>query len=434
MVPGENDLLFSISNESADISIAKVQVSASMVDRMYQYVLCAQKQEARTYGFTQGTAPLTYIEHTHKPHILEHLKEFFFTHCVINFLCKELFQRRFVVIGDPWLIEAVVSPVRGASFLFELHTLNSSVFRNDWKRLPFKCPERKNYKDLDRQVTTFLKEENERLQSHTDESIQLGDWISFELSMLNSDGTPILENYVDTLWLKIGEEEADRDAQALFLNKKVNDCFSTKSPFLQSYMSLIANIDYTFQVKIKERIPAAYFSLDLFKRHFKLKSAKETHLKLIEVFSYRNDLSQRRETVEAIFKTLLHGHSLHTPSHLISRQQKLVLEAVHVNPDYHVYKSQDDFKHKVRLLAEKQLKETLLIDCVSSNEHVQATDFDVLSYLNLSKRARTKEFIYFDIPPTKIRDQEIPLPQELLRLYCLREKTLNYIISALTRK
>ena len=29
----------------------------------------------------------------------------------------------------------------------------------EWKYLPFKAPKRKNYKDLDRQVETFLQEE-----------------------------------------------------------------------------------------------------------------------------------------------------------------------------------------------------------------------------------------------------------------------------------
>jgi len=45
-----------------------------------------------------------------------------------------------------------------------------------------------------------------------------------------------------------------------------------------------------------------------------------------------------------------------------------------------------------------------------------------------------KEFIYFDIPHTKLKGQEIPLATKELAQACLREKTLNHIIYHLTRK
>ena len=76
----------------------------------------------------------------------------------------------------------------------------------------------------------------------------------------------------------------------------------------------------------------------------------------------------------------------------------------------------------------------LFVDTISFQENIQATDDDIVNYLNLLKRPRTKEFIYFEIPQTKMYDQEIPLQQEELRRYCQREKTLNYIIHYLTKK
>ena len=66
-------------------------------------------------------------------------------------------------------------------------------------------------------------------------------------------------------------------------------------------------------------------------------------------------------------------------------------------------------------------------------ENIQATDEDIINYLHLFKRPRTKEFIYFDIPYTKLHDQEVQLCHEELRRYCQREKTLNYAIQRLSR-
>jgi hypothetical protein len=59
---------------------------------------------------------------------------------------------------------------------------------------------------------------------------------------------------------------------------------------------------------------------------------------------------------------------------------------------------------------------------------------DFRGYLNLIKRARTKEFVYFNPPNTKIEGQETPLASVLLGQCCLREKTLNHIIYNLTKK
>ena len=69
-------------------------------------------------------------------------------------------------------------------------------------------------------------------------------------------------------------------------------------------------------------MPHAYFCIDHFKNHFKIKNNKEMYQKLIEVFSYRNDLSQRRTMVEESLKLLFSKHRFEIPNHLILRQQK----------------------------------------------------------------------------------------------------------------
>ena len=178
----------------------------------------------------------------------------------------------------------------------------------------------------------------------------------------------------------------------------------------------------------------AYFSFEDFKQHFRLKTNKDIHSKLIEIFSYRNDLSQRRSMVEEALKLLIAKHHVEASSYLVLRQQKIVLEAVQSNPDYQVYKAQSNFKSIVSQLATKQVKEMILIDQLAHNENIKITNQDIKNYLNLLKRPRTKEFIYFTPPPTKIDGQEMPIPAALFKQCCLREKTLNYAIYHLTRK
>lgn len=94
---------------------------------------------------------------------------------------------------------------------------------------------------------------------------------------------------------------------------------------------------------------------------------------------------------------------------------------------------QKDFKKYVRQLAEKQTREMLLLDQLAYDENIDVSNQDVKHYLNLIKRPRTKEFIYFDPPISKLRGQEILFPNQELKQACLREKTLNHMIYHLTK-
>ena len=156
--------------------------------------------------------------------------------------------------------------------------------------------------------------------------------------------------------------------------------------------------------------------------------------RLVEVFSFRNDLSQRQLMIEESLKLLLTRHHFDVPKYLVLRQEKQVLDAVRDNPDYQVYRTQPDFRDYVWQLAEKQIKETILLDQLSHKENVHVKHDDIKQYLNLTNRARMKDFIYFEHPETKIAGREMPISSELLKQSCLREKTLNYIIHHLTKK
>lgn len=432
MVQGVNLFNFNIFEKKQNHHIAKITLYNQYISAVYKEALQVQKEEASTYGFLKGTAPLHYIESTYKPNILEHLKNLFFTHCIMNFLCQSLYINKVVLAGEPTLIDISLDPENDAEFVFGLWKITDKLDEK-WKKINLRAPGRKNYKDIDRQVETFIKEEV-KTEEFNNNTIVKGDWVGFDMQLVNSKQEPIIDGYKDNLWVKISNEEGDRELHELFLGKKVGDVFLTKNSFLQDYISNESNIKYAILVYIKAYVPHEHFSLDLFKNHFHLKSIKDIHSKFIEVFSFRNDLSQRRETIEATLKLLFKQYYIPLPQYLLERQKQIVLSAVHDNPDYHVYKSQRDFKDKIKLLAEKQLRETIIIDAIAYQEGISVNEKDILSYLNLMNRQRTREFIYFKIPSTRFNGQEVPLSSEILKQYCLREKTLNYIINYLTKK
>lgn len=424
--------IFATTTEHGNIVTATITIQKPLLKNMYQHVLYHIKSEAHTFGFSRGNTPLTYLDNTHRPAIHEHVKEFFFNYCVYSSLFKELMEKKIILIGEPSLKDIALTSEENINFIFDLPIVRLDI-KNEWKKLLFKAPVRKNYKDLDRQVITFAKEEEKTAQTYTPNAIQVHDWVSFTVSLLDTHEQPLLTPYEDTLWLRIGDEEADQEARILFAGKKIGDHFVTTSKLLQRHMSAEFDTSYFFAIKIIQHVPHALFSFEQFKHHFKIKTGKELHAKFIEIFSYRNDLSQRRETVEKLFKTLLNYYPFTIPEHLVARQQRRVLELVHSNPDYQVYKAQNDFKQRIKQLAEKQLQEAIIIDTIAYHENIQVTSEDILGYLNLLKRPRTKEFIHFCLPQTRLNDQEAPIAHEMLRHYCLREKTLNHILYYLTK-
>lgn len=409
-----------------------IRVPAKIVNALYQQAVIAQKNTTPAFGFHKRETPTAYIEQNYQTHLSEHIQEFVLKYLVIGFLQKEIHHQKLVVAGQPRLHSIDLKPGSDGIFNFELSLFPSITFQ-EWKYLPFKAPKRKNYKDLDRQVETFLQEEISAKEKYANKGIEIGDWLNYSLCLLNNDLNPVIGGQGLNLWIKIGDEEPDKPFQELFLRKKNKEKFTSCSSILQDYFTDTLSTQYNFEVEIHDIVPNAYFCLDQFKQHFRIKSNKEMYQKLIEVFSYRNDLSLRRTMVEESLKLLFSKHRFEIPNHLILRQQKKVMDAVKPNPDYQVYRVQPDFKDAVRELAEKQAREEIFLDQLAYEEKIDVSSTDIKNYLNLYRR-RTKEFLHFNLPLTKIRGQEHPILNEELSQVCLREKTLNHIIYHLTKK
>lgn len=428
-----SNLSFNVISDSYNNSIT-ITIPKQTVNKLFQEALKAQRKNADTYGFCKGEVPLCYIEQNYKLNILDHLKEFLFNHCVHRSLYLGLIKEKIALIGDPQLKSIKIDSDQDAEFHFNI--TKAQNIENKWKSLYFKHPDRKNYKDLDRQVESFLDDETKNLQEYKNSNkseISPRDWVCFEMFIVDQDKKELICKYKNTLWIKISPELVDKDLHEIFIGKKIGDLFYSNHPFFQNYISGKLNLNYVFGIFIKDFLPNDYFSIEDFKHHFQLKSTKDIHKKLIQVFSHRNDLSQRRETIEAALKALLKYHFFNIPKDTLEKQRQWVLDQVHDNPDYLVYKAQSDFKEKIKKLAEKQLKETIIVDLIAYQEDIKVNHKDIIAYLNLLKRSRAKEFLYFRPPSSKLDTLESPIPEELITLQCLREKTLNYIIKKLAR-
>ncbi len=428
-----SNLRLELEYEHPRFCYATVVVPSQYINTLYHLAAQAQQNNVEAPGFPKGKVPISYIEKNFTSTLIDHIKEFLFRYVVLNYLYREIQKHKMLVVGEPRLQTIALKIDEDARFSFEL-TLFTDAIIQEWKYYPFKAPKRKKYKDLDRQVETFVKEEKELLKKYESAPIHVGDWVNFTLCLVNEAGIPLLGDCTETLWLKIGDEEADVAMQELFVNKKIGDVFITNNKGLQDYFSNTIATNYFFRIAILDTVPQLYFCLESFKKYFKLKTNKELSHKLIEVFSYRNDLSQRRSMAEESLKLLLTKHRFTIPNHLVLRQTKYILDALQDNPDYQVYRVQKDFKERVRELAEKQIKEMILLGQLAIQDNMQASQHDIKSYLTLTQRPRTKEFVYFDVPSSKVNGQERPISHEALKLSCLREKALNHIIYHLTRQ
>ena len=409
-----------------------ISLKPAQVETLYRYVLRAQQNKIAISGFQRGDVPISYLDNAFKNNIFEHLKKLFFIHGTVNYLYNRIIEQKIPLIGEPLLKSTVLDTNAGALYTFECVYCDVPI-TNDWKRLPFKIPTRKNYRDIDRQVDLFFNQENKTPETPGSDAVTHGDWVLFKLVLIDHDRNP-LTYYTDLFWIHLGDEFIDRDVYELFFDKKTGDQFTTSNDLFQDHIANELDHRHVFLVTILERVAQSFFSTEQFRKHFKLKSTREIYAKLIEVFSYRNDISQRKEIINAAFKVLFKNYPFSPPEYLVARQQESILRDLQKNPDYTTYKNQPDFKLKVKKLAENQVKEQIIIGRIACDERIRVADEEVVCYLNLTKRPRTKEFIYFGLPQFKSRGHEMPIPHEFIRYYCLKEKTLNHIINNLTKR
>lgn len=422
-----------ISTENSDHILVSVQVSKEITKKFYDFFANAETQKTNPYGFHQNTiTPIEYIEKNLRSSILNQLKEFLIRYTVLNFLFKCIRENKINVIGSPLLYEITVEEDFSFNFIFKLVTAKTELVM-DWRYSLFKFPERKKYKDLDKRAKEFLDEEAENEKNYNQRfMVDYGDWVCFEAYLCDENKKPILPELSSELWLKIGLDDINIPFQELFINRSIGDEFITNNQGVQEYFNSQSDTNHKYIIKINDIVHNKYFSIECFKKHFKIKTHKAAHQKIIEVFSLTNDLSLRKNIIEKLFDFLLKKYDINLPKHALIRQQKIVINALQEIPDYNVYKLQKNFQENIVSLARRQLEELALTDYISFNEELSIDHDDIKNYITLTTRPRTREFIYFKHSGIDPKEQEWPIPSELLKSMCLKEKTLNHIIEILS--
>lgn len=424
---------FSAETSTSQLKRLAVTTHADAVQKLFQHIALHQSTLITPKGLKDPQAIVSYVQDRFKDSFLEHAKELLFKLHVHSTLYRNIQSHKIITSGTPRLAQIDFLPSQEIKFSFDV-TSPMQTELDEWKYLVFKFPQRKFYKDLDKQAEIFIKQETENESNYLklgQPTAAVNDWVCFDLWIADQDQKPLLPDLKGNFWLKIGSGEIYLPFQELFIGKSIGAEFFTDSLCLQEFFSEHMDTKYCFGIKIIDILPQAFFSISQLQDYFKIKTKKKTHQKLIEVFSYRNDLSLRRAIVEDLLAMLLRKQYLTVPRSQVLRHQQYLLNELQDNADYPVYKIQKNFQSYIEQLAEKQVKEMLLIDQIGYQENLACTHQDIAMYLNLTSRPRTKEFIYFQHPTLKANAFEYPISADELSQTCLREKTLNYIINHL---
>lgn len=424
---------FEVDCNTPGVCKCHVTVPQAFVQQFFKHAAQVKQLDSDSQGFKKGGVPLDYIQVHYKKNILSHMQEIFLKHFVIDALLEHIHKNKILIVGQLKLVAITMNTEEDAVYTFE-GILPKEVYIQHWKNLPFKATVRKKYRDIDNQVKSFLEEEESRqVQYEQDDSIQVNDWVCFDTWIVDIDRKSLFHNKKSHLWLKIGEEEPDIIFQELFVGKHIENVILTDNQSLRQYFCSSFDAPYTYAIQIKDRLPYKYFSIEYLKHHFKLKTKKDLHNKLIEIFSYSSDISQSRSIADMALNTIIKRNNILVPPSSVQAQKEIIIQELQQKPDYTLYKMKPDFDDHITTLAKKQLYEIVATDYIAYTENLVVNHIDIKAYFNLMQRTRTKEFLYFNPPATQIDGQEFPITIESIKKACIREKALNHIIHYLTR-
>jgi len=428
--PIHSGLTLRLKPISSHLLQAVVEVSSQTVKALHKQALSLYAKNIQPHGLREITLPEEIVEQEHAVEIRRNIKKFIFKHFVLDYLLNQISAKKITFANHPRLTKMELEPNGRACYSFDI-SVAAPIPLKEWKLFSFKTPRRKRYKDLDKQVDLFIRNEQELHKKQDQKRVESGDWVNFEAVFVNENKQAILPLNKATLWMKVNTKYVEKPFQKLFIGKQAGDTFFANAiPIDEELRDTLSHHSH-FLVTVKSITKGGNISIEAFKMIFKLKNKSELHRKLIEVFSYRNDISQRRSIIEEVFHLLFSKHRFEIPKHLIIRKQESLLITLKKQPDYQVYKAQRDFGEKITMLSEKLLKEEILIDQIAYRENIRVARKDIRHYLSLFNNNRLREFVYFKPSFEPIEENELPMHEGYLKQAVLREKTLNHIISSL---
>lgn len=435
-----SQLEFFAKRESSSLVSINVLVSSSLVNKIKKYTFDIYKNKIKTKGFHDGSIPEKYVENHCSVGILDSCSSFILKFFVLDFLDENAKSQKMVCLAPPKLIEIKVLENGAIEYMFKA-SIVSSISPDSWEKIHFLAPKRKLYKDLDRQAMLFIKAAEEELSlksrilessSIIEKKVEDSDWVEFSAVLLNSNNQPAIREYGNKFWLKIDTKYVVTPMHKSFLGRQEGDFFVVESLPIFGAPTDLLSIKGKFRITINCIVKSSAFSLDSFKNIFDLQAPRDVHEKLIEIFSFRNDISQRRLIIDEAFRVLFGKIRFEIPRYLVLRRQERLLDSVKKLPDYNVYKMSENFDKQLGMLAEKQIKEEALVRQIGFNENIEVSHKDVLEYLNLFNHPRLTEFLYFLPTIEYVQGVCLPIKESYLLLSVLKEKVLNHIIARLS--
>lgn len=432
-----NYLEFNCKRESSSITIITITVGPILINKIKRYTLEIYKKKIKTKGFGNNEIPQHYVEKNCSIGINESCSKFILKFFVLDFLEEKMQEKKMVCIATPKLSDIKIGDNGSISYTFKTSII-SNISPDNWEKIHFVPPRRKLYKDLDRQAVLFIKAagDEQTLKSKKPEEsknvAQDGDWVCFNSMLLNNNNQPAIRDYKNNFWLKLDTKYVVTPLHKSFLGREENESFLAEDlPILGAPNDLLS-IKGKFKVTTQAIIKSDSFSLPRFKTIFELNQQRDIHEKLIEIFSFRNDISQRRLIIDETFRVMFGKIRFEIPRYLVLRRQEMLLDSIKHHPDYNVYKMSCNFEKQLGVLAEKQIKEEALVRQIGYNEAISISHEDILDYLNLFNHPRLVEFIYFLPTLEYIQDVCLPVKESALKLSVFKEKVLNFIIKKLS--
>lgn len=383
-------------------------------------------------GFESEALPTAYAKTYFEKEITRETASFIFNHFVIESLLTQMREQKLLLTNWPRLND-VKRTDSGALLYTFIFSCAPDLPLKEWKHFVFNPPLRKNYKDLDKQVVLFLKNEQAESKKQQDAIVEAGDWVNLTVTLVSADGTALIEEAAPHhYWMHITQETVAIPLHSACIGKNIGDVFVAEHFPFSTAAETSALEPCFYQITVTSISKGLYLQLDFFKSIFRLKTRADIHKKLIEVFSYRNDISQRKSIIEELFHLLFTKHRFEVPKHMITRKKEMLLQTLQRQPDYQVYKNHKDFDRYLATLAEKMLREEILIDHLSMSEHISVERHDIAAYLHLFNNDKLREFIYFKPMVDGLEEADAPIHESIITQAVLREKTLNSVIYTLS--
>ncbi len=421
-------LKYTIDKKSSHLWDVIIEVPTALTAHVKDHITRMYQQYTIMPGMSCKNLPVSYTQHYFAQEIERETQRFLHEHFIQESIQTFLHDHKIATVNWPRLKAIIDDTSNSYRFTVSL-SLAPVISLENWQAYTFIAPKRKNYTDLDIQVESFITTLKKEKPPET--RVESGDWVRFAAQFRSPHiQTPIHSPLY--YWLRITNPLLASTAMQKFLNTQVNDSFTLPASALSTTQVHTPQTDYYFDITIETIVKTNTISLPQLQESLNVSDHLHLHNKLIELFSYRNDISLRKSIIEELFYSLLNAFRFEIAPHAITRRKEFLLFLMQQSPDNSVYTKQKQFNSHITLLAETKLKEEALIDAIAQYENITITPTDITHYLSLASNERLKEFLYFSPLNEESLSSDMPCGEYILTQSVLREKTLNTIIEKLS--